>query len=59
MNTEHYFDWAATTPPDIPLLNEALAYSTEHWGNPSSIHEAGADAKRALEDTRKRCAAAL
>lgn len=56
MDTEHYFDWAATTPPDSAILHEALDYATVHWGNPSSLHEAGADAKKALEETRERCA---
>lgn len=59
MNTEHYFDWAATTPGDEKILHEALDYSIEHWGNPSSIHEAGNDAKKALSETRMRCAATL
>ena len=48
INKEHYFDWAATAVPDEEILKKALDYSTTHWGNPSSIHEAGSDAKKAL-----------
>ena len=56
---EHYFDNAATSFPDAEILKEALDFSLEHWANPSSIHAAGADAKKALESCRKECAAAL
>lgn len=59
ISAEHYFDWAATTPADEQIQKEALSFALEHWGNPSSIHEAGADAKRALEECRKQCALAL
>ena len=53
ISTEHYFDWAATSPCDEQILRAALEESIEHWGNPSSIHEAGVDAKKALEKYRK------
>ena len=59
LSYEHYFDWAATAPGDEDILKEALAVSIEHWGNPSSIHAAGCDAKKALEAARSRAAAAL
>ncbi|MCR5081593.1 MAG: cysteine desulfurase [Treponema sp.] len=59
INKEHYFDWAATAVPDEEILKKALDYSTTHWGNPSSIHEAGSDAKKALEEVRSKCAYAL
>src|SRR5574344_1239699 len=59
INTEHYFDWAATTPADSDILHEALDYSLEHWGNPSSMHQAGVDAHQALDETRERCAKVL
>lgn len=59
INKEHYFDWAATAVPDEEILKKALDYSTTHWGNPSSIHEAGSDAKKALEEVRSKCADAL
>ncbi len=52
IDSRHYFDWAATTPADSKLLKEALDFSLEHWGNPSSIHGAGTDAREALESCR-------
>lgn len=59
ISKEHYFDWAATAPCDEDILSEALKISMEHWGNPSSIHEAGTDAKKILESARSRCAKVL
>ncbi|HBB43139.1 MAG TPA: cysteine desulfurase [Treponema sp.] len=59
ISKEHYFDWAATAPSDEEILRKALDTSIEHWGNPSSIHEAGTDARKALEEARKRTADAL
>lgn len=59
ISREHYFDWAATSPCDEEILQAALKQSMEHWGNPSSIHEAGTDAKKALDMARKRCADSL
>ncbi|MDD7014537.1 MAG: cysteine desulfurase family protein [Spirochaetales bacterium] len=59
IESKHYFDWAATTPPDREILTKALDFSIEHWGNPSSIHKAGTDARAALEETRKNCAEIL
>lgn len=56
---EHYFDWAATAPQDEEILKKALAESIEHWGNPSSIHEAGTDARKKLDEARERAAKAL
>ncbi|HEX9793423.1 MAG TPA: aminotransferase class V-fold PLP-dependent enzyme, partial [Planctomycetota bacterium] len=48
-----YLDHAATAPP----LPEALAAfqraATEAFGNPSSLHGAGAAAARALETARR------
>lgn len=47
-----YLDNAATTQPDpavIAAMTEALA---EQWGNPSSVHERGKQAKMALENAR-------
>ncbi|WP_193508846.1 cysteine desulfurase family protein [Cryobacterium sp. BB736] len=53
-----YLDHAATTP----LLPEAIAAYTDALavvGNPSSIHSAGQNAKRMLEDGREAVAASL
>lgn len=59
ISREHYFDWAATSPCDEAILQQALKESMEHWGNPSSIHEAGTDARQSLENARKRTAESL
>ena len=50
----HYFDWAATAVPDIPLPETAVPF-----GNPSSPHREGRAAREALENARSRCAAVL
>ena len=51
----HYFDWAASAPPD------ACCFSAPYvpYGNPSSMHSEGRQAKLALENARERCAAVL
>ncbi|MDO4507286.1 MAG: cysteine desulfurase family protein [Spirochaetales bacterium] len=59
ISKEHYFDYAATSPVDEEIVKNALDLSLEHWGNPSSIHEAGTDARKVFEDARKRAADAL
>ena len=56
---EHYFDWAATSPSDKEILTSALNETIEKWGNPSSIHSAGKEARELLENARKTCANAL
>lgn len=56
---EHYFDWAATSPTDSEILKEALSETLENWGNPSSIHSAGKEARNILENARNKCAKAL
>ncbi len=54
-----YFDWAATSPPDAPLLSRALEQSLTTYANPSSPHDDGKAARSALEAARARCAAVL
>lgn len=49
---EHYFDWAATSPADEVILREALEKTLENWGNPSSVHQIGKDARNLLEEAR-------
>jgi cysteine desulfurase len=53
MRRRYYFDWAATAVPDVFLSG------TVPFGNPSSKHAEGREARAALEDARRRCAAAL
>lgn len=59
ISMNHYFDWAATAPLDEQIAKQSLEYAAKHWGNPSSIHAAGTDARMALEECRKRCAKVL
>ena len=54
-----YFDNAATTPLDKEVLEAMLPYMQEHYGNPSSIHTHGREARAALEKARKTVAGLL
>jgi len=51
-----YFDHAATTPLKEEILKEMLPYLSIEYGNASSIYSIGRNAKRALEEARKRVA---
>jgi cysteine desulfurase len=54
-----YFDHSATTAV-LPEVHEAMVpYFLDKYGNPSSIHSFGREAKVALEDARKRVAELL
>ncbi|HET8780091.1 MAG TPA: cysteine desulfurase family protein, partial [Agromyces sp.] len=53
-----YLDHAATTPMRREAI-EALTAALAVVGNPSSIHSAGQQAKRLLEESRERIAATL
>lgn len=56
---DHYFDWAATSPVDADILQESVELTVNNWGNPSSTHAVGKNARNLLEDARKTCAEAL
>lgn len=51
-----YLDHAATTKPDPRVLEAMWPIYTTYWGNPSSIHVEGQEARRALDAARKLCA---
>ena len=51
-----YLDHAATTPMDPLVLQEMMPYFKEKFGNSSSIHAYGQDAKNALDVARARAA---
>ncbi len=54
-----YFDHSATTAV-LPEVHDAMKpYFLEKYGNPSSIHSFGREAKIALEDARKKVAVLL
>ncbi|MBO4298571.1 MAG: cysteine desulfurase NifS [Clostridia bacterium] len=54
-----YMDNAATTRITPPVLEAMMPYLTDIYGNPSSIHGFGRDARRALEAARAQVAAAI
>ena len=54
-----YADNAATTQPRKEAIEEMMPYLTEGWGNPSSIHSKGEEAKAALASYRERAAQVL
>lgn len=49
-----YADNAATTKMSTSAIHAMLPYLNEIYGNPSSLHSAGQQAKEALEDARSR-----
>jgi cysteine desulfurase len=53
-----YLDHAATTPM-LPEAAEAVAAALRDTGNPSSLHAAGRRARRVVEESRERVAAAI
>lgn len=50
--TPIYLDYAATNPLDREILSKMMMVST-HYGNPSSIHKIGKNAKTRLERARE------
>lgn len=48
-----YLDHAATTPLHPKVLERMLPFLKEEFGNPSSIHSYGRNAKVAIEETRE------
>jgi len=54
-----YLDYNATTPIDRGVAEAMLPYLYEHFGNPSSVHPYGVQAKRAVERARAQVAALL
>ena len=54
-----YLDHAATTYTKPEVLEEMLPYFTKIYGNPSSIHSFGREARKALDSARERIAKAL
>ncbi|MBU2226370.1 MAG: cysteine desulfurase NifS [Proteobacteria bacterium] len=54
-----YMDYAATTPTDSRVVEAMLPFFGEVYGNPSSLHAFGQEARSAVEDSRARIAAFL
>jgi len=54
-----YLDNAATTRLHEDVFAAMKPYLLEHYGNPSSVHSFGRQARKAVEDAREQVAAAL
>lgn len=54
-----YFDHAATTPVKPEVVEAMAPYFGPRFGNPSSVHRWGRDARVALDEARERVAACL
>ncbi|MCX6735523.1 MAG: cysteine desulfurase family protein [Candidatus Parcubacteria bacterium] len=54
-----YLDHSATTPLDKRVLSVVQKISSEIYGNPSSLHKEGVEAKKALLEIRKDIAEAI
>ena len=54
-----YMDYAATTPTDQRVVEAMLPYFGEIYGNPSSLHGFGQEARAAMEGVRAKIAAFL
>ncbi|MDU9417855.1 cysteine desulfurase family protein [Staphylococcus lloydii] len=56
---EVYADNAATTPVKQPVIDKMMELYTLHFGNPSSIHSIGRDARKYLDESRRAIAQML
>jgi cysteine desulfurase len=54
-----YLDYAATTPTHPEVMKAMLPYFADSFGNPSSIHSYGQEAKDAIERARSKVAALI
>lgn len=54
-----YLDYAATTPTDPRVVSEMQPYFSEIFGNPSSLHHFGQEAKGAVEIAREKIASLI
>ncbi|MBF7016947.1 cysteine desulfurase family protein [Staphylococcus durrellii] len=56
---EVYADNAATTPIKQPVIDKMMEIYTSHYGNPSSMHSIGRDARKYLDESRRAIAQML
>lgn len=54
-----YFDYNATSPLDPAVREAMLPFLSDIWGNPSSIHHVGRQARSLLDEARERAAKVL
>ena len=59
MERRVYMDYAATTYVKQEVMEEMMPYFTEKYGNPSSVHSFGREARKAVDLARERTAKAL
>jgi len=59
MSKPIYLDHAATTPVHPEVVAAMLPYFTDGFGNPSSIHSFGQEAKAAIEEARDKIASLI
>ena len=51
-NRKIYMDYSATTPVKQEVVDEMMPYFTQYFGNASSFHAFGREAKTALDKAR-------
>ena len=54
-----YFDYNATTPPSPEVADRVSAVTREVFGNASSVHHFGQQAKAAIDEARSSVAALI
>jgi cysteine desulfurase len=54
-----YLDWNSTAPPDPRVFGRMEPYLHGRFGNPSSLHAEGREARRAVEEAREAVAEAI
>lgn len=59
MTKTYYLDFNATTPVDPSVWQAMEPYLREHYGNPSSVHQLGKSAARAVRHARGKVAELL
>ncbi|MBC7895771.1 MAG: aminotransferase class V-fold PLP-dependent enzyme, partial [Cytophagaceae bacterium] len=59
MSSPIYLDYAATTPVRPEVLEAMLPFFGPRFGNPSSVHRWGREARTALDEARERVAKCL
>ncbi len=56
MNKRYYFDHNATTPVRPEVVDAMMPFLRDGYGNASSLHSIGLEAKKALDDSRGKIA---